>query len=165
MTTLPHIATPRTRLTVLTPEAEEPDSDPRWHSNDLLLGCGDEWAELIAHSGLKGRLRQLALHSTREILDDSRWSLRVVPEFRHLISQKAMELLAEGVSAAMGRAISIGIDEGAISAATPWQIEQQRYAELLRQAQESLDNEPDVQFFRERFGAEVDTASILPLKH
>ena len=141
------------------------DSDARWHSNDLLSGCGEPWAELIASSQMKGRLRQLALHSTREVISGSQWRLTVVPEFRHMISPKAVTLLEEAISAAVGHAVAISLGDGVISSVTPWQIEQQRFADLLQQAREDLASEPDVQFLIERFGAQLDAASIQPLKH
>lgn len=146
-------------------QVASPDANARWHSNDLLSGCGEPWAELIASSQMKGRLRQLALHSTREVISESQWRLTVVPEFRHMISPKAITLLEEAISAAVGHAVAISLGDGEISSVTPWQIEQQRFADLLQQAREDLASEPDVQFLIERFGAQLNAASIQPLKH
>jgi len=54
---------------------------------------------------------------------------------------------------------------GAPTHATPIQIEQQRYAELLVAAQQDLAQDPHIQFLIQRFGAQLDADSILPLKH
>jgi DNA polymerase-3 subunit gamma/tau len=82
-----------------------------------------------------------------------------------MISPKAITLLEEAISTAVGHAVAISLGDGEISSVTPWQIEQQRFADLLQQAREDLASEPDVQFLIERFGAQLDAASIQPLKH
>ena len=146
-------------------EADAPESlDPRWLSNDLLTGCGDPWAELIAASGMGGRLRQLALQASRQVEGDS-WLLTLPPEHRHLVSDKAIAALVDGFSRHLQQPVQIQIEVGAPTHATPIQIEQQRYAELLVAAQQDLAQDPHIQFLIQRFGAQLDADSILPLKH
>ena len=139
-------------------------SDERWHSQDLLLGSGDPWSELIATSGVGGRLRQLALHACRQV-DGERWILTLPAEHRHLVSDKAIAALSEGFSQHLGQPVQIQIVQGEPATATPAQIEQQRYAQLLAQAQQDLAQDPHIQFLIQRFGAQLDADSILPLKH
>lgn len=139
-------------------------SDERWHSQDLLLGSGDPWSELIAASGVGGRLRQLALHACRQV-DGERWILTLPAEHRHLVSDKAIAALSEGFSQHLGQPVQIQIVQGEPATATPAQIEQQRYAQLLAQAQQDLAQDPHIQFLIQRFGAQLDADSILPLKH
>ena len=138
--------------------------DERWHSQDLLLGSGDPWSELIAASGVGGRLRQLALHACRQV-DGARWILTLPAEHRHLVSDKAIAALSEGFSQHLGQAVQIEMVQGEPATATPAQIEQQRYAQLLAQAQQDLAQDPHIQFLIQRFGAQLDADSILPLKH
>ena len=146
-------------------EADAPESlDPRWLSNDLLTGCGDPWAELIAASGMGGRLRQLALQASRQVEGDS-WLLTLPPEHRHLISDKAIAALVDEFSRHLQQPVQIQIEVGVPTHATPIQIEQQRYAELLVAAQQDLAQDPHIQFLIQRFGAQLDADSILPLKH
>lgn len=146
-------------------EADAPESlDPRWLSNDLLTGCGDPWAELIAASGMGGRLRQLALQASRQVEGDS-WLLTLPPEHRHLVSEKAIAALVDGFSRHLQQPVQIQIEVGAPTHATPIQIEQRRYAELLVAAQQDLAQDPHIQFLIQRFGAQLDADSILPLKH
>ena len=143
--------------------ASEP-LDPRWQSNDLLAGSGDPWAELIAASGMGGRLRQLALQASRQV-DGDHWLLTLPPEHRHLVSDKAIAALVEGFSRHLQQPVQIQIEVGAPTQTTPIQIEQQRYAELLVAAQQDLAQDPHIQFLIQRFGAQLDADSILPLKH
>lgn len=144
-------------------EASEP-LDPRWLSNDLLTGCGEPWAELIAASGLGGRLRQLALQASRQV-DGDNWLLTLPAEHRHLVSDKAITALVEGFSRHLQQPVQIQIEVGVPTQRTPIQIEQQRYAELLVAAQQDLAQDPHIQFLIQRFGAQLDADSILPLKH
>ena len=139
-------------------------SDERWHSQDLLLGSGDPWSELIAASGVGGRLRQLALHACRQVEGDC-WILTLPAEQRHLVSDKAIAALADGFSQHLGQPVQIQIVLDNPAAPTPAQIERQRYAQLLVQAQQDLTQDPHIQFLIQRFGAQLDADSILPLKH
>ena len=140
-----------------------PDTDARWNSNDLLLGCGDAWGELIAQCHLGGRLRQLALHSTRQI-DGARWVLTLPTEQRHLLSEKAVQTLAETFSAHLQQEVQVAVELG-VPGLTPAQLEQQRYAQLCEAAEQALAQDPHIQFLIQRFGAQLDADSILPLKH
>ena len=139
-------------------------SDERWHSQDLLLGSGDPWSELIAASGVGGRLRQLALHACRRVEGDS-WILTLPAEQRHLVSDKAIAALADGFSQHLGQPVQIQIVLDNPADPTPAQIERQRYVQLLAQAQQDLVQDPHIQFLIQRFGAQLDADSILPLKN
>jgi DNA polymerase III subunit gamma/tau len=144
-------------------EQSEPQ-DARWLSNDLLIGCGDEWAELIASCGLGGRLRQLALQASRDVAGNE-WLLTLPAEHRHLVSDKALAALMEGFSRHLAHPVQIRIELGAPTQLTPIQIEHQRYAQLLVEAQQNLAQDPHIQFLIQRFGAQLDADSIQPLKH
>ncbi len=155
-----------TAPTVVTPVAVSmaEQGDGRWHSQDLLLGSGDPWSELIAASGVGGRLRQLALHACRQVEGDC-WTLTLPVEQRHRVSDKAIAALADGCSQHLGQPVQIQIALDHPAAPTPAQIAQQRYAQLLVQAQQDLSQDPHIQFLIQRFGAQLDADSILPLKH
>ena len=139
------------------------DTDARWGSNDLLTGCGDAWGELIADCCLGGRLRQLALHAARRI-DGRRWVLTLPSEQRHLLSDKALQTLSETFSAHLQQEVKVEVELGQ-PGLTPAQIEQQRYAQLRVEAEQELAQDPHIQFLIQRFGAQLDADSILPLKH
>ena len=65
----------------------------------------------------------------------------------------------------LGQPVQIQIVLDNPAAPTPAQIERQRYAQLLVQAQQDLTQDPHIQFLIQRFGAQLDADSILPLKH
>ena len=137
--------------------------DERWQSNDLLTGCGDAWAELIAASGLGGRLRQLALQSSRRIEAD-RWVLTLPEEHRHLVSDKAIAVMAQTLSEHVAQPVNLHIVLGQPEGKPPIVIEHERYQAILDQARTALDQDPHIQFLIERFGAQLDADSIQPLK-
>ena len=139
------------------------DAEARWNSNDLLTGCGDAWGELIAACQLGGRLRQLALHAARRV-DGGRWVLTLPAEQRHLLSDKAVQSLSETFASYLQQAVQVEVELGQ-PGLTPAQIEQQRYAQLRVEAEQALAQDPHIQFLIQRFGAQLDADSILPLKH
>ena len=142
--------------------ATEPGAWRPWQSNDLLTGCGDPWAELIATCGIGGRLRQLALQSSREIKPDH-WLLTIPAEHRHLVSDRAIAALAEQLSAHAEAPVQLQLQIGVPQGLTPLQIEHARYEQICEQARRSLADDPHIQFLIERFGAQLEADSIQPL--
>lgn len=147
----------------------ESDSEPqegevsRLIPSSLLSGCGDAWAELIAHTQVGGRLRQLAINSvmTRE---GDKVLLTLKPEQRHLVSDKARADLAEIIGPALGQPVQVEVTLGVVSdRETPLEIEHRLYLGVREQVARDLEQDPNVQFLVERFGAVLHHESIEPL--
>lgn len=156
-------ARPTSPSPAASPAVDSSEASEQWQSNDLLRGCGDAWAELIADADLRGLLRQLALHCSLTREGDS-WQLILSPERRHLMNDKTVADLGQRLASHLGRPIRLGIELGEPLMVTPFQLERQRYQQLLTEAQQALGRDPHVQFFIERFGATLDADSIQPLK-
>lgn len=147
----------------------ESDSEPqegeatRLIPSSLLNGCGDAWAELIAHTQVGGRLRQLAINSvmTRE---GDKVLLTLKPEQRHLVSDKARADLAEIIGPALGQAVQVEVTLGVVpDQETPLEIEHRLYLGVREQVTRDLEQDPNVQFLVQRFGAVLHHESIEPL--
>ncbi|WP_421345823.1 DNA polymerase III subunit gamma/tau [Aeromonas veronii] len=147
----------------------ESDSEPqegeatRLIPSSLLNGCGDPWAELIAHTQVGGRLRQLAINSvmTRE---GDKVLLTLKPEQRHLVSDKARADLAEIIGPALGQPVQVEVTLGVVSdQETPLEIEHRLYLGVHEQVTRDLEQDPNVQFLVQRFGAVLHHESIEPL--
>ncbi|MFM4971976.1 DNA polymerase III subunit gamma/tau [Aeromonas veronii] len=147
----------------------ESDSEPqegeatRLIPSSLLNGCGDPWAELIAHTQVGGRLRQLAINSvmTRE---GDKVLLTLKPEQRHLVSDKARADLAEIIGPALGQPVQVEVTLGAVpDQETPLEIEHRLYLGVREQVTRDLEQDPNVQFLVQRFGAVLHHESIEPL--
>ncbi|WOE64783.1 DNA polymerase III subunit gamma/tau [Aeromonas allosaccharophila] len=131
--------------------------------SSLLNGCGDPWAELIAHTQVGGRLRQLAINSvmTRE---GDRVLLTLKPEQRHLVSDKARADLAEIIGPALGQPVQVEVTLGVVpDKETPLEIEHRLYLGVREQVTWDLEQDPNVQFLVQRFGAVLHHESIEPL--
>ncbi|MGU5660134.1 DNA polymerase III subunit gamma/tau [Aeromonas veronii] len=147
----------------------ESDSEPqegeatRLIPSSLLNGCGDPWAELIAHTQVGGRLRQLAINSvmTRE---GDKILLTLKPEQRHLVSDKARADLAEIIGPALGQPVQVEVTLGVVpDQETPLEIEHRLYLGVREQVTRDLEQDPNVQFLVQRFGAVLHHESIEPL--
>ncbi|MFQ2367262.1 DNA polymerase III subunit gamma/tau [Aeromonas enteropelogenes] len=131
--------------------------------SSLLSNCGDPWAELIAHTQVGGRLRQLAINSvmTRE---GDRVLLTLKPEQRHLVSDKARADLAEIIGPALGQPVQVEVTLGVVpEQETPLEIEHRLYLGVREQVTRDLEQDPNIQFLIQRFGAELHKESIEPL--
>jgi DNA polymerase-3 subunit gamma/tau len=147
----------------------ESDSEPqegeatRLIPSSLLNGCGDPWAELIAHTQVGGRLRQLAINSvmTRE---GDKVLLTLKPEQRHLVSDRARADLAEIIGPALGQPVQVEVTLGVVpDQETPLEIEHRLYLGVREQVTRDLEQDPNVQFLVQRFGAVLHHESIEPL--
>ncbi|MGL4794417.1 MAG: DNA polymerase III subunit gamma/tau C-terminal domain-containing protein, partial [Aeromonas jandaei] len=144
-------------------EAPQEGEATRLIPSSLLNGCGDSWAELIAHTQVGGRLRQLAINSvmTRE---GDKVLLTLKPEQRHLVSDKARADLAEIIGPALGQPVQVEVTLGVVSdKETPLEIEHRLYLGVREQVTRDLEQDPNVQFLVQRFGAVLHHESIEPL--
>ena len=147
----------------------ESDSEPqegeatRLIPSSLLNGCGDPWAELIAHTQVGGRLRQLAINSVM-MREGDKVLLTLKPEQRHLVSDKARADLAEIIGPALGQPVQVEVTLGVVpDKETPLEIEHRLYLGVREQVTRDLEQDPNVQFLVQRFGAVLHHESIEPL--
>ncbi|MDM5094644.1 DNA polymerase III subunit gamma/tau [Aeromonas rivipollensis] len=144
-------------------QPDEGEEVTRLIPSSLLANCGDPWAELIARTGVGGRLRQLAINSvmTRQ---GELVSLVLKPEQRHLVSDRALADLAEIIGPEFGQPVRVEVTLGTDPAReTPLEIEHRLYLGVREQVSRDLANDPNVQFLQQRFGAVLHPESIEPL--
>ncbi|MFM4902906.1 DNA polymerase III subunit gamma/tau [Aeromonas hydrophila] len=131
--------------------------------SSLLSSCGDPWAELIARTGVGGRLRQLAINSVMSQQGD-KVLLTLKPEQRHLISDRARADLAEIIGPELGKPVQVEVTLGNVpEQETPLEIEHRLYLGVREQVTRDLEQDPNVQFLQQRFGAVLHHDSIEPL--
>ncbi|AHE49514.1 dnaX product [Aeromonas hydrophila 4AK4] len=144
-------------------QPQEGEEVTRLIPSSLLVNCGDPWAELIARTGVGGRLRQLAINSvmTRQ---GELVSLVLKPEQRHLVSDRALADLAEIIGPEFGQPVRVEVVLGTDPAReTPLEIEHRLYLGVREQVSRDLADDPNVQFLQQRFGAVLHPESIEPL--
>ncbi|MCS3459032.1 DNA polymerase III subunit gamma/tau [Aeromonas sp. BIGb0445] len=143
---------------------EEPGDEPsKLLPASLLDNCGDPWGELIARTRMGGRLRQLAINGVM-VQEGSRVLLTLKPEQRHLVSDRALMELAAIIGPALGGEVQVEVTLGTVpDCETPLEIEQRLYLGVREQVKRDLEQDPNIQFLRQRFGAELHMDSIEPL--
>ncbi|MCW0503957.1 DNA polymerase III subunit gamma/tau C-terminal domain-containing protein, partial [Aeromonas piscicola] len=146
-------------------QPEEGEEVARLIPSSLLVNCGDPWAELIARTGVGGRLRQLAINSVMSQQGNT-VLLTLKPEQRHLISDRARADLAEIISPELGQAVQVEVTLGLVpDKETPLEIEHRLYLGVREQVSRDLEQDPNVQFLVQRFGAVLHHESIEPLSN
>lgn len=120
-----------------------------------------EWAAVIEQLETAKLVQQLALNSTYNKTEHI-ITLGLRAEQAHLNTPKAQEELSEALSQHFQQRCELVIqksDDGI----TPLELREKLYQEKLKQALESLNSDPNIQFLQKRFAAEMDKDSVRPI--
>lgn len=122
-----------------------------------------EWGALIKQAALRGPVRQLAVNTTLQSLQDGVLTLVLDPRHASLAVEPMTGQLQEKLAGALGRPIKLRFVHGEVATATP--AAKARAAHDARQAaaERSMDEDPIVQAMRRDFGARVVPQSVRPL--
>jgi DNA polymerase III subunit gamma/tau len=121
----------------------------------------DNWLAVVEAAGLGGMVRQLAFNCVPASHDDAVLVLRLDAAADARRSKPIEDKLAQGLSKYMGRDIRI-VFEVSDGLSTPARQRVQADQERALRAAAAFEQDPAVKGLRERFGAEVDGASIKP---
>jgi len=119
------------------------------------------WYKLMASLEVGGRVRQLAVNSVCQALEDP-LPLLLKPDQKHLAADIAIEQLEQALTTTLGNPrrvkVVIGSDP---KRETPLELRKRFHQELLQQAQQSLIKDDNVQWLIQRLGAELDTDTLV----
>lgn len=121
----------------------------------------DTWSALAMSLALPKLVQQLVLNSSFEEHDDQ-VSLHLRSAQSHLINDKAHELVSQALSSALNKEIKLNIEISA-EGTSPLELREQMYQTKLQTAYQSLQQDPHVNFFMQRYGAEIDQESVRPI--
>jgi DNA polymerase-3 subunit gamma/tau len=121
------------------------------------------WPAVVDAAGLSGMTRQFALNCVPASFENDLLTLRLDQSAAERRTRSIEEKLAQGLSKYLGRGIRIVFNVAEGTLATP--ARQRVVAEQDKAARAAADFEQDpaVKGLRERFGAEVDAASVKPV--
>jgi DNA polymerase-3 subunit gamma/tau len=119
----------------------------------------DNWLAVVEAAGLGGMVRQLAFNCVPASYDGAGLVLRLDAAADSRRSKPIEEKLAQGLSKYLGRDIRI-VFEVSDGLATPAKQRVQADQERSLRAAAAFEQDPAVKGLRERFGAEVDSASV-----
>jgi DNA polymerase-3 subunit gamma/tau len=120
------------------------------------------WPAVVGAAGLSGMARQIALNCVPASFADGALVLRLDESSAFSRSPAVEEKLAQGLSKYLGRDIRVIFEVSPSDLATP--ARQRAIADQDRalRAVSAFDQDPAVKGLQERFGAEVDAASVKP---
>ncbi|OCH12717.1 DNA polymerase III subunit gamma/tau [Aliivibrio sp. 1S165] len=121
----------------------------------------DPWSGLVMSLTLPKLVQQLLLNSAF-VEQDDQVSLHLRAEQAHLDRDKANELITQELSKALNKNVTVSIDISS-EGVSPLELREQMYQAKLQAAYQSLQQDPHVNFFMQRFGAEIDQESVRPI--
>jgi DNA polymerase-3 subunit gamma/tau len=123
----------------------------------------DNWHAVVDAAGLSGMARQFALNCTPASFENGALVLKMDPPTADRRTRPIEDKLAQGLSKLMGRDIRVTYEVVSSDLDTP--ARQRALAEIDRaeRATAAFEQDPTVKGLRERFGADVDLASVKPL--
>jgi len=121
------------------------------------------WREVIERANMSGRLRQLAMNSCIRRDPGGALTLVVQPHQQHLAKVQAKPLLAQAFRKACGEECGdIEFEIGDPGREPPLEMDHRCRQQRLQQVRADLLADDNVQFFMQRFAAELDEESIKP---
>ncbi len=127
--------------------------------------AGDgEWSALLGQLDLQGAARQLASHCVLIAREGVRVKLALDPRSGSLRTASLEEKLAQALSRHFGEPVRLEFLAASEPGETPDQARQRAARERSDAARRAFESDPGVQSFRERFGAEVISETVRPVK-
>lgn len=120
------------------------------------------WPTVVDAAELSGMARQFALNCVPATFEGDVLKLLVDPLAAERRTRQIEDKLAQGLGRYLGREIRLQIEVGAQNIDTPARQRSSAEQERIARAAAAFEADPLVRGLRERFGAEVDTASVKP---
>jgi DNA polymerase III subunit gamma/tau len=122
----------------------------------------DTWPSVVNAANLSGMTRQLALNCVPASFAQDVLSLRLDQAAAEWRTRASEEKLQQGLSKYLGRDIRVVFEISQANVATPTRQRVMAEQDKAVRATAAFEQDPAVKSLRERFGAEVDAASVKP---
>jgi DNA polymerase-3 subunit gamma/tau len=120
------------------------------------------WPAVVEAAALSGMVRQLALNCVPGSFENSLLTLRLDQAAADRRTRPIEEKLVQGLSKYLGRDIRIAFETAESALNSPARQRVQAEQDRVARAASAFESDPAVKGLRERFGADVDAASIKP---
>jgi DNA polymerase-3 subunit gamma/tau len=121
------------------------------------------WQEVVGTLELGGAARQLAANCAFASREGNLVRLTLDPAQSLLRTAALIDKLAQALSKVLGATIRVELELAAAPVDTPARAEQRAVDAELDSARRSLDEDPTVRGFKEKFGATLKPDSVKPL--
>jgi DNA polymerase III subunit gamma/tau len=123
-----------------------------------------DWASIVGRLELGGAARQLASNCALVGRQGAVVRLALDARNKHMRTQAQEEKLAQALSRYLGQTVRLEFETAATGTETPAQADQRASIEDMDAARRSLESDPGVQGFRDRFGATLLPDTVRPVK-
>ena len=120
------------------------------------------WTAVVEAANLSGMVRQIALNCVPASFDGSLLRLSFDESAAHQRSRQMDDKLAQSLSAYLGRDIRIAFESADTALVTPARRRAMAEQDKSSRAAAAFEEDSAVKSLRQRFGAEVDPASVKP---
>jgi DNA polymerase-3 subunit gamma/tau len=120
------------------------------------------WPAVVEAAALSGMVRQLALNCVPAGFEHNLLTLKLDQAASDRRTRPMEEKLVQGLSKYLGRDIRLAFETAESDLNSPARQRVQAEQERVARAASAFESDPAVKGLRERFGADVDTASIKP---
>jgi DNA polymerase-3 subunit gamma/tau len=121
------------------------------------------WPAVVDAAGLSGMVRQLALNCVPAAFENTLLTLKLDQAASDRRTRPIEEKLVQSLSKHLGRDIRVAFEIAESNLNSPARQRVQAEQEKVARAASAFDADPAVKGLRERFGADVDAASIKPV--
>ena len=134
------------------------------HASGAKLSSIDasNWPAVVDAANLSGMVRQFALNCVPAAFQDNLLVLKLDQATADRRTRPIEDKLAQGLSKYLGRDIRITFETAQSALDTPARQRQLQEQERVLRAAAAFEADPTVKGLRERFGADVDAASVKP---
>jgi DNA polymerase III subunit gamma/tau len=120
------------------------------------------WPAVVEAAGLSGMVRQLALNCVPAGIEHNLLTLKLDQAASDRRTRPIEEKLVQGLSKYLGRDIRVAFETAESDLNSPARQRVQAEQERVARAASAFETDPAVKGLRERFGADVDAASVKP---
>jgi DNA polymerase-3 subunit gamma/tau len=120
------------------------------------------WSTLVEAASLSGMVRQFALNCVPAKFENDALTLKIDQATADRRARPIEEKLAQGLSKYLGRDIRVIFETAQAALATPARQRALEEQDKTARAATAFESDPAVKGLRERFGADVDAASVKP---
>jgi hypothetical protein len=120
------------------------------------------WPAVVEAAGLSGMVRQLALNCVPAGFEHSLLTLKLDQAASDRRTRPMEEKLVQGLSKYLGRDIRLAFEISESDLNSPARQRVQAEQDRVARAASAFEADPAVKGLRERFGADVDAASVKP---
>jgi DNA polymerase-3 subunit gamma/tau len=147
------------------PQARAPaQSAPAQSAPNVRLTSIDagNWSTVVEAASLSGMVRQFALNCVPAKFEHDALTLGIDQATADRRTRPIEEKLAQGLSKYLGRDIRVIFETAQAALATPARQRALEEQDKTARAATAFESDPAVKGLRERFGADVDAASVKP---